>query len=231
MSEIKNYSSPFATKLNYVLDLSHVAPLQYGRTKAIENITSDKLSTVNHWLFDGKLPRESKRLAIADALGVSHNYLFNDKIKTKDLAKPEIYRDEQYYQVPYIDENNIFELKDKKIFPIKTRLLIMLPGLNYLVEKYGTNIYATTLKSAIFEPYVGTGSNILYSENIILENFNLVIYQNPKNNEIIIKRVIEEMSRFYLEWMNNKKLIKESLNKSHKLLSIVLTYSKSLLSG
>jgi hypothetical protein len=35
MPEIKIYSSLFATKINYVLDLIDVAPIQHGRAKAI----------------------------------------------------------------------------------------------------------------------------------------------------------------------------------------------------
>lgn len=227
MFEIKNYSSLFATKMNYVLDLINAAPLQHGRAKAIEHITHEKGSTVNNWLFNGRLPRDNKKLAIADAIGVSYNYLFNDNINIKNISKPEIYRDAQCYLVPYINEDEIFELKTKNIFTIQTRLPIMFPAFDMFIKKYGTNIYVTKLKNIIFEPHVQANSDIIYSETVVFEDFKLVIQKNSQNNQLSIKRIIEDNGQFYLESMDNKhKITKERLNKLDNFLSIVLVYSK-----
>ena len=227
MSEIKNYSSLFATKMNYILDLIDATPLQHGRAKAIEYITQEKGSTVNNWLFNGRLPRDNKKLAVADAIGVSYNYLFNDDIDIKNVQKPEIFKDEQCYLVPYIDECDIFELKHKNIFTVQTRLAIMFPSFDMFIRKYGTNIYITRLKHSVFEPHIQANSDVIYSENVIFEDFRLVIQKNKVNNKLIVKRIIETNGEFYLESMNNKhQLIKERLNKTDDFLSVVLTYTK-----
>lgn len=222
---IKNYSSIFATKINYVLDLIQVTPLQHGRLKAIEKITTEKSTTVNNWLFNGKLPRDNKKLCIADSVGISYKYLFSDEIDIKDVSKPEIYNDGHCYLIPYIDENEIFNLKSKSIYPIHNRLPIMFPNFDSFIQKYGTNIYITKLKTNVFEPYVPTNSEIIYSEKVVFEDFRLVIHDDIVRKEFIVKRVIEENNNYYLEFMNNKKLIKEPLNKNDNFLSIVLTYS------
>ena len=225
MIEVKKYSSLFATKINYILDALNVAPLQYGRTKAIEDITKEKSSTVVNWLFNSKLPRDNKRLAIADAIGVSHNYLFDDSINVEDFTKPEIHKDGQCYLVPYIDESEIFELKNKRIFPIKSRLLITFPSFELLIKEYGTNIYITKLNNAIFEPHDKIGSDIIYSEKVIFEDFKLLIHQDSKLNRLVIKKVVQEGSGFYLETIIGDRLVREPLNKSDRFLSVVLTYS------
>ncbi len=224
MLEIKKYSSSFATKINYILDALNVAPLQYGRTKAIEDITKEKSSTVVNWLFNSKLPRDNKKLAIADAVGVSYNYLFDDNIDVEDFTKPEIHKNDQCYLVPYIDESEIFELKNKKIFPIKSRLLITFPNFELLIKEYGANTYITKLNNAVFEPHVKIGSDVIYSEKIIFEDFKLLIHQD-KFNRLVIKKIIQEESRFYLETIIGSQLVREPLNKSDRFLSIVLTYS------
>lgn len=134
MSEIKLYSSLFATKMNYVLDLINTVPIQYGRAKAIEEITQEKGTTINNWLFNGKLPRDNKKLQISDLIGVSYEYLFNDEIDVKNVSKPEIYKDGQCYLVPLINEDEIFKLKEKNIFVVTERLPIMLPHLGVSIK-------------------------------------------------------------------------------------------------
>lgn len=228
MPEIKIYSSLFATKINYVLDLIDVAPIQHGRAKAIEAITNEKGSTVNNWLFNGRLPRDNKKLAIADSIGVSYNYLFNDNIDVKDVSKPEIYKDEQCYLVPYISENEIFNLKSKNIYTVNTRLSIMFPHFDTFIKKYGMGIYITKLSQTTFDPHVNKNSDVIYSENIILEDFRLVIQKDTKTNKLIVKRVIEENQKFFLESLDKKgKLIKEPISKGNNFVSVILTYSNT----
>ena len=161
--------------MNYVLDLSEVSPLQHGRAKAIEYITHEKDSTVNNWMFNGKIPRESKKLSIADAIGVSYDYLFDDSFEVHSVKKPEIYNDGQCYLIPYINENEIFDLKNKDIFSIHHRLPIMFPGFELFVKKYGKNIYSTKLNDGLFEPHVQKNSDIIYSEFVVFEDFRLVV--------------------------------------------------------
>lgn len=225
-NEIKQYPSLFATKMNHVLDLSQIAPLQHGRAKAIEHLTNEKDSTVNNWLFNGKIPRENKKLSIADAIGVSLDYLFDDTENVNSIRKPEIYHDGQCYLVPYIDENDIFELKRKDIFVIKNRLPIMFPGFDLFIQKYGKHVYITRMNEGIFEPHVQKNSDIIYSENVIFEDFRLVIHFDTQQQKSVVKRVIVENDQYYLEFMNDKQiLIKEPLKKNEEYVSIVLTYS------
>ncbi len=225
-NKIKEYSSLFATKMNYILDLCQVSPLQLGRAKAIQNITQEKDSTVNNWLFNGKIPRENKKLLIADAIGVSVDYLFNNEIDVMSISKPTIYKEEQCYLIPYITENEILDLKNSDIFAIKTRVPIMFPGFESFVNKYGSNIYLTRLQNVIFEPHVQKNSEVIYSEQVIFEDFRLVIHFDKEHQKLVVKRVIVENNIFYLEFMNTKKLlVREILNKDEIYVSIILTYS------
>lgn len=213
MSKFKQYSSSFATKLNYVLDILNITPLQYGRTKAIENITKERESTVNNWLFNGKYPRENKKLYLADTIGVSYNYLFNDSVSITDITKPEIYESEQCYLVPFIHQDDIFKLKINKIFPIASRCPIMFPNFENFINRYGTNIYMSKIMDKFAEPYIQEHSNIIYSENVIIENFKLFVYNNSKDNFFIVKRCIKEKNRVFFEYFNNKKVLtKEPCN-------------------
>jgi transcriptional regulator with XRE-family HTH domain len=226
MNNIKEYSTIFATKLNFALDLINIAPIQYGRTKAIEKIINEKATTVNNFLFAGRMPKENKRLAIADAIGVSYDYLYNDEISVQSISKPTIHKENNCYLVPFINENEIFTIKDIQVYPIKNRLPLMFPNFDNLIEKYGKSIYVTNLNNAIVKPYIDFGSDIIYSEQVNFENFQLVISYDNKQNKVIIKRIIEENGSLYIEHLNeNLRLTRTSLNQQDCFLSVVLAYS------
>ncbi|POZ62649.1 hypothetical protein [Chromobacterium alticapitis] len=227
MAEIRLYSSPFSTKINYVLDCLGQPAIQHGRLRAIEALTQEKESTVNNWLFNGKLPREGKRLAISDAIGVSYDYLFDDEVAIDCPAKPEIFWDGRLYWVPFIETASVFELRGRETFRVARRLPIMFPGFDDLVRKYGRRIYLTTLEAGGFGAYVEAGASVVYSENLLLEHFGLVLHRDADSGEISARRVTLQEGGACLEYMaENGELLSRPLREGEQLLSILLTYSR-----
>ncbi|MEO2218026.1 hypothetical protein ABGV49_13260 [Chromobacterium vaccinii] len=227
MVEIRLYSSGFSTKINHVLDCLGQPAIQHGRLKAIEALTQEKESTINNWLFSGKLPRVSKRLAISDAIGVSYDYLFDDEVAIDCIAKPEIFWDGRLYWVPFIEAERVFELGGRKIVRVERRLPIMFPGFDERVSRYGKRIYLTTLAEGGFGAHVEAGACVVYSENLILEHFGLVLHRHADSGEISARRVVLQDGRTCLEYMEkNGELICRPLREDDQLLSILLTYSR-----
>ncbi len=226
MAEIRLYSTSFSTKVNYVLDCLGLNAIQHGRLRAIESLTHEKESTVNNWLFNGKLPREGKRLAIADAIGVSYDYLFDDSVAIDSVAKPEIHWDGRLYWVPFVDWEQVFELIGRETFRVERRLPIMFPGFDELVGKYGKRIYMTTQKSGGFGAHVESGASVLYAENLVLEHFGLVLHRDADSGQVSARRVLQQEGRTQLEYMTESgELVCRPLRDDEQLLSILLTYS------
>ncbi|MGV3278689.1 S24 family peptidase [Rickettsiales bacterium LUAb2] len=227
---IKAYSSLFATKINYILDLIKAPPIQYGRMKAIENLVNEKATTVNNWLFNGKIPHINKQLSIADAIGVAYDYLYNNEVAVEEVKKPEIFFDGQAYLLPFIPEDDLFTFKNTKIYPVISRLPVMFPNFNDLISKYGNNIYITRLKNASLEPYIQEGSEVIYSERAVLENFKLVLHK-CKDQHLVVKKLSETGKAIFVESFNkNKKFEKVLFSKQNfnitDFLFIILTYQK-----
>lgn len=222
MNQIRNYSSNFATKINYVLDQIGTVEIQSGRIQAIVDIVNEKWSTVVNWLFNGRLPKRVKRLSIADAIGVSYEYLYNDNIGIESICKPEVYYedDDKYYLIPFIEEEKIFDLKSKKIFPITKRIPIIFPNFDELVKKYGSNLYVTNIKN--FDLGLAYDSNIIYSEKVVFDTFKLVIHNDVLQNQVVIKKMIDKNGTVFLESVDSQnRVVKEKLNKSADFLSIL----------
>ena len=53
----------------------------------------------------------------------------------------------------------------------------MFPSFDEFVKKYGTHIYITRINNCNFESHIQPNSDIIYSENVILENFRFIIPQ------------------------------------------------------
>jgi hypothetical protein len=187
----KKYSSVFATKLNYIMDLRSNGSVFIGRLNAIENTTGEKDTTIKNWLFNAKIPRQSKRISIADSLGVSEEYLFDDNIDIYDIRKPELSHSEECYYVPFFDYKNIFNLTKNKIQPVGQRLPIMIPTMDELVEKYGKNIFATSISDSGFFMELGNIITAICTSHISYKEFQTIITQDEKGNPSI-RRVVED---------------------------------------
>lgn len=229
MNNIKVYSTPFATKINYIVENVINYNEEPTKLQTLEKALNEKSSTISNWLFGSRMPIKANKLALADKIGVSYDYLFDDNIKVEDCSKIEIFydKDTDKYLLPYIEEQDIFALKNKNIFPITKRFPVMFPNFDSLVAKYGKNIYITNLKSATFPPYSNTGSFIIYAENVILEHFKFFILNN--NGKLKIVRGIEENGSFWLEYHNKKeKLETVKYDSSHDLSSVLLIITEYL---
>lgn len=187
MPEIKKYSSTYATKMAYVLsDILNIK--QHGLISDISAITQEKESTTKNWLFNGRVPRDPKRITIADSLGISEEYLFNDSINVLDIRKPEIVKREGCYWIPVVEEKDLFRLKKAVVFPIKERIPLMLPSFGDLVALYGQKIYATKLKESNFSPYIESGATLICCETTTLEEYKF--YLCYRNNKLTLKRLL-----------------------------------------
>ncbi|MCF6777288.1 hypothetical protein L3V83_12020 [Thiotrichales bacterium 19X7-9] len=226
MNYLRQYKSLFATKLNYILDKLGYDRLYVGRLKAIEKVTNEKATTIANWITSGKLPRASKTLSIADSLGVSENYLFNDDIQVTDIEKPEIVKKDNCYLLPVFSEDQIFSIKHVDSIVVKKRIPLMFPSLDFLVKKYGNNIYATKLSCSSFEPQISLNSTIIYSEKTIFEDFALVIIKNEKGYPEIKQVVIEDGIYKLLSFNNGREVIKCFNQNDINVVSIIFSYSE-----
>ena len=226
MNEIKEYSTHYATKLAYVIStISEYGGV--GTLTAIEKATNEKDTTAKNWLFNGKLPRESKRLAIADAVGTSAEYLFNDAIAVTDIRKPEIVKKDNCYFVPMVEDSDVFLMKQAQRFPIKTRLPVMLPHMDDLVATYGKNIYATKLSSSNFQPYIEENATVIYSENILLEDYKFVLIGDG-HASVTLKRIIKVDGKFRLMRYNKEDdEVLECIPDKSNMLLVLLSFSTS----
>ncbi|MBX9703178.1 MAG: hypothetical protein K2X39_03400, partial [Silvanigrellaceae bacterium] len=222
MNEIKEYSSPYATKLTYILN--EVLHIKDSIINSISNITNEKDSTTKNWLFNGKIPREYKRLSISDALGVSEDYLFNDNIEVTDIKKPEIVKREGCYLVPFIEAKDIFYVKNANNFPITKRIPIMLPSFDKIIDQYGKNIYATKIIDSNFQPYIDHDSMLICSENITLDEYKFLLFE--ENNFPLIKRVIFSQGKKKLLVLREGNEEIEDIYLDQSTLLIILSFSE-----
>lgn len=225
MNEIKKYSSDYATKLSFLLRYSLEEEAEKGVIRSVAKITNEKDTTAKNWLFNGKIPRESKRLDIADAVGTSEDYLFNDKLSVTEVKKPEVVKREGCYFVPVIDESEIFAMKEAKVFPIKKREPIMLPHMDELVAALGKNIYLIRAANATFRPYIDKNMSLLYSENFELEAYRFVLIRND-NGDVMLKRIIEDDDTLKLQYFSDVgEEVIESLPPKQSMLAVLLAFS------
>ena len=107
------------------------------------------------------------------------------------------------------------------------RLPIMFPGFDELVGKYGRHIYLTTLEAGGFGAHVEAGASVVYSENLLLEHFGLVLHRDADSGEMSVRRVTLLEGRACLDYMTeNADLLSRPLRDDEPLLSILLTYSR-----
>jgi hypothetical protein len=220
--------SPLAAKINYLMDLAKAPALQYGRLKAIGSATNSKESSVTGWMFYGKIPRESKRLEIADRLGVSYAYLFNDSIAKENVTKPEISHVDGVYSIPFIEEDRISLFKQSVCFPISHREKFFLPNIDNIVSKFGLGLFLTSLGMSSIVTNIKESSGLLLSPMAQPENYCLVLYKNKTEESFSIRRIILKNSKMYVERYSEFKGLECTLVEKHDdFFVIALTYSSS----
>ncbi len=185
--KIKEYSSDYATKLAYVL-AKQAEEVCKGLVTYVSEVTTEKDTTTKNWLFNGKLPREPKRIVIADAIGTSMRYLFDESVRVKKVTKPEVEKVEGCYLIPLLSEDDIFRIFEKAVFPIKERIPVMVPNFDKLIKRFGKNIYATKLQNSNFQPYISDDSILICSEKIMLEEYKFILVRSEGKS--LLRRVI-----------------------------------------
>lgn len=224
MSEIREYSSIYATKLAYALS-NDIKSTSTGVISYISNRTKEKDTTAKNWLFGGRVPREPKRLSISDAIGTSENYLFNDDVPVTEITKPEIVKNEGCYLVPLLEERQIFDMKKADQFPIAIRIPIMFPQLDKMIERYGKKVYATKISSSSFQPHIDNNALLLYTESVILEEYKFVLI-HLDNGGLKLKRIISVDGDFkLLHYGSRNEEIVESITSEEDLLLVLLAFS------
>lgn len=222
MKEIKEYSSNFATKLMYLISTNE----GHGKKSLVDqacDCTDEKETTVRNWLFNGKVPRLPKRLSIADSVGVSIDYLFNDIVSVDSVEKPKIYKEEGRYLVPFISEMDVFKVKQNVLLPIKSRIPIMFPNFDKVVSMYGDNIYATQIKESNFKPYIEDGSTILFTNNLKFEEYKFVLLQ--VKNKLLLRRLLKSGRGFQLMHYNaSGDEVVEPAEKTNNILLVIIAF-------
>lgn len=220
MSDIKKYSSNFATKLMYLVSECE----NDGKKSLVDQAcdsTDEKETTVRNWLFNGKIPRLPKRLSIADAVGVSIDYLFNDNISIDKIEKPKIHKEDGRYLIPFISEEDVFKINQKSLLPIHNRIPIMFPNFDKMVSMYGDNIYATKINKSNFKPHIEDGSTVLFTDNLKFEEYKFVLIQ--VKNKLSLRRLIKSEKGFGLMYYSElgDEIIEPANNTSNILLVII----------
>lgn len=140
MKDPRICASAFGFKTRYILDRMKKNGIRKGRMRIMADILHEKESTINNWLFAGKIPRENKKLGIADALGVSLRYLFDDSIDVNDMSKPEVEIISNIYWVPVISCNDLPCFLEKEFYSVTNREKIFFPGMPKLIDRFGPHI-------------------------------------------------------------------------------------------
>lgn len=222
MNNIKEYSSIFATKLAYIVD-KYLGLNETGIISSVSAITTEKETTAKNWLFNGKIPRENKRLTIADRLGISYDYLFNDDIPINEIKKPEVFITDGQYYIPQLPDVDIKCIKKTDVLPVHGRVPVMLPSFDKIISKYGRNIYATQLQISSFAPYIDSGATVICSEKLIIEEYKFLLFQSSSGFKI--KRIVNTGEKLQLvELVNGEEKINniESLDEA---LLVILSFS------
>lgn len=222
MLEVKEYSSLFATKVAYVLN-NFLKINEHGLIHSISAITHEKESTTKNWLFNNRVPRDPKRLAISDSLGISEDYLFNDSIAINDVKKPEITKKDGCYWIPSLNIDELFKIKTASIFPIKNRIPLMLPFFDQIVKTYGNNIYATKIEQSNFQPYIEDNSTLICSDNIQFEEYKFLLIKNK--SQPLLKRFILSEGQRKLLFLDGAEEKEEPFMLNEDMLLVILSFS------
>lgn len=223
MSSIREYASPYATKLAYVFNTHFDSPK--GLVTQISDITKEKDTTAKNWLFNGRVPREPKRLAISDAVGTSVDYLFNDNIPLDAISKPEIMKQAGCYFVPFLQDKHIFKMKHAGLLPVAQRIPIMFPELDDFVAQYGKNIYATKIARSNFRPHIDNNATVLCTGNVIPGEYKFVLVRG-RDGTLQYKRMIIVNGEFkLLSYTANREEVIEPLRSTDAMLLVLLAFS------
>lgn len=222
MKDIKKYSSDFATKLMYLISTQEDSCKKSLVDQACD-YTDEKETTVRNWLFNGKVPRVTKRLDIADAVGVSVDYLFNDSVSVKAIEKPKIYKEDGCYLVPFLSESEVFKVKKNLLLPVVKRIPIMLPSFDKIVAFYGDNIYATQVCKSNFEPYIENDSTILFTNNLKLEEYKFILLQI--NQSVEFRRLLKSDKGYQLMHFDQSgNEVIEPISSNEKYLLVIFAF-------
>lgn len=223
MSQIKKYSSDFATKLMYVISLDQSKDKQ-SLVDKVCSVIHEKETTVRNWLFNGKLPRLPKRVQLSDTLGVSVDYLFESSIPVDCIETPKIFKDEGRYLVPFLPEARIFNVKSKSLIHVLSRIPVMFPDFDKIILTYGDNIFATKLIDCDFPPYIDRGSIILFTTNIRLEDYKFVLMQ--VDGKLCLRRILRMKNEFKLMYFDKSgDEVVENIISEENLLLILISFS------
>lgn len=222
MPDIKKYSTLFASKIVYVL--SQISPKSKAAlVTQVSEITEEKDSTARNWLFNAKIPRVPKRLKIADKIGVSEEYLFNDNFPIEGYQKPVAALCEGHLLIPFLQEEEIFDFYANKIFPVLERIPFMLPNLDKVLQRYGNNIFATKIKKSNFQPHFNDNTTVIFSDLVELEEYKFVLV---KGTPLKIKRIIKDGERIILlSYGDNDQEIIEDITSKKGILSVIVAFS------
>ncbi|MBK2124557.1 hypothetical protein [Fangia hongkongensis] len=223
----KEYSTLFATKLGYITDICAVSSSYTGKIPAIENKINEKDTTIKNWLFNAKLPRKPKRIQIADALGVSEEYLFDDSIDVQDVRAPEIYQSEECYYIPFIQRDNVFSFESNRPQVVERRLPVMLPIMAELVEKYGKYIFATQIKNSA-EAHNSGVLTAIYTKHSKYQAFQLLISPDKKGLPALRKVIEDDDGLLKLQYFEAEEERLEYINPENPHWLVLFSFQQSL---
>lgn len=170
-------------------------PAVKNKEKRIALLTEEKTSAVKNWLFHGALPSEKKKLKVADRLGVSREFLYNNDEQT--VTPPITIYDEELsaFIIPKLTESDIYDIavKSAPVCVLERYILSIKEKIrNELIFFEKTYCFETS--ELIFPPYVFEGDIVIFNETYT-ENCTFKLYiskdkieivtQTEKNNEVI----------------------------------------------
>jgi len=156
-------SSSFSSK---IIELSgKILPDIKSKETRIANLTHEKPGTIKNWLFKNTLPSEMKKLKVADRMGVSQEYLFNeDAIPEPPTA---IYLHENNaFALPVITENNLYNISIKNI-PTLVFDRYTLSIKDSTKDKINSLklTYCFEVKQITFPPFIFEGDIVVFNES------------------------------------------------------------------
>ncbi|EKS6646063.1 hypothetical protein QCD58_005008 [Enterobacter hormaechei] len=148
-------------------------------------ITGEKPTAVRNWLFNQNVPPDKKKLRIADRLGVSKEFLFDES--RCDIEAPVAVFDSSInaFLIPMLSETELLSALSNQQTPVHERFVLsitesILSGISNIEKTYSVRV-----ENINFPPFIVKGDTLVFNETMTKKDGVFCLYINKLSIEIV----------------------------------------------
>ncbi|WP_235424053.1 hypothetical protein [Citrobacter koseri] len=208
--------------INKLLILSEaLRPGVRSKENRVAEITGEKPSAVRNWLFNQNIPPDKKKLRIADRLGVSKEFLFDNEKETVEAPIAVYDPSINAFLIPMVSESNLHLALENLQTPVDERLVLSVTksiqdGISD-IEK----TYSVIVENISFPPFIVAGDTLIFNQTSLKKDGGFCLYINKPSMEIVTFNDNDDEESTIIDSIGNVRKI----NRDALLVPILLTIS------